>query len=358
MDAQKTDILSTVYAFAVLSFVAMMVAAVPVGYYTVFFARLSTQFSYQTVIAYGSPPVASVPFYVGLLTIYLPITATYGDIFAILTALVAVFIAVAALQGGGIVKAMRDVPRQGMRALFANPLLATVIILGASLLATVLLDFVQTSAGVSTGGLSGDPLQLLISFALAPFIEEIGYRFFLIGVPLFIVLIALRNPLGRSLKALWRPSSAWDAAPVDEQARSLQQSHKLLVYLLIALSSVVFGLAHYLAGSGWGIGKISEAALDGVALAYLYVRYGLHTSIIYHWATDVALNIFAFYGQAVYGVSWLANTDYSLLPEYDILFIVGIPGALYIVYRMVTWYSTRTRPHQVETVEPATPLQS
>jgi hypothetical protein len=205
------------------------------------------------------------------------------------------------------------------------------MILGATLLATILLDLVQTSAGVATGGLSGDPYELLISFTLAPLIEEVGFRFFLIGVPLFVILLLGRSSVRRMLTTLWRPSAAWEGVPGDEPDAMAASSLKLLAYLLIVLSSVVFGAAHYLSGAGWDIGKVSEAALDGIALAYLYVRYGLHAAVIFHWAVDFVSNAFAFYGQAAYGVSWTANSVYSLVPTIDIVLLVGLPGLLYFV---------------------------
>ncbi len=240
------------YSLAVVSAIVMFVLSVPVGFYTVFFTTLSTH-----TPPYNAQTQYQVPVYIALLTIRLPFDASYGVTFAVLTAVIVLFIALAAWQGGGIVKALKATPQEGVSPLLRNPLTATVIILGASLLLTILLDYVQTSAGVATGGVSGDPLELLISFVLAPFIEEIGYRFFLIGFPLFLVLLLTRDSLGRAVKTLWRPSAAWDADASGARPQ-LQEYHKLLVVLLVALSAVVFGLAHYLSGAGWSVGKIER----------------------------------------------------------------------------------------------------
>ena len=65
---------------------------------------------------------------------------------------------------------------------------------------------------------------------------------------------------------LWRPSAAWEGVTGDVPDAMAASSLKLLAYLLIVVSSIVFGAAHYLSGAGWDIGKVSEAALDGVAL--------------------------------------------------------------------------------------------
>jgi hypothetical protein len=313
----------TVYGIIVVFTLALLVLAIPFGAYAVFSPKLSTSgYTYQSV-------VSSVPIYIGLFSVALPLTPSFGELFLFLTALYAIFLVAAAIQGGGVVRALKSASREGMGALLRNPLSGTMMILGATLLATIILDLLQTSVGVPAGGLSGDPYSLLLSFTLAPLIEEVGFRFFLIGFPLFLVLLLTRSSAGRTLKALWRPSAAWEGVDPAEPGAPLVAPLKLLVYFLIVLSSILFGLAHYLSGAGWDIGKVSEAALDGVALAYVYVRYGLHASIIFHWVVDFASNAFAFYGQAAYGIPWTSNSVYTLVPTLDILFLLGLPGLLY-----------------------------
>jgi hypothetical protein len=332
LEPRRWNVPALLYAVVVAFTLLMMLASVPYGFYTVFYTHLSNIYSSQTQLD-------GVPFYIGLATVRLPLNPTYGVLFTVLTAAILVFIALAAFQGGGFFRALKDSGREGMGALFRNPLSATIVILGATLLATVLLNSVQTAVGIQTGGITSDPLELLVSFTLAPFIEEIGYRLFIIGLPLFIVMLVTRSPLKRSVRALWRPSASWQ----EEQQSSLSDAHKLLVYLLIVLSSVLFGVAHYAANSGWDVGKISEAALDGFALAYVYVRYGLHTSIIFHWVVDYASNAFAFYGQAVYGIPWTSNSIFSAVPTVDILVLVGVPGLFYVLYRSIMWSIYRRR---------------
>ena len=202
---------------------------------------------------------------------------------------------------------------------------------------------------MSAGGLSGDSYLVLLSLALAPLVEEVGFRLFLIGVPLFVVLMITMPQTGRALRALWRPSSAWEGVDEGTPEAFAIRPTKVLVYFLVALSAIVFGLAHWLSGAGWDIGKVSEAALDGVALAYLYVRYGLHASVIFHWALDFASNGYAFYGQAVYGVSWTANSAFSLVPAFAIVYAVGLPGLLYFVNLFFKRWMRRSRQPTTET---------
>ncbi len=236
----------------------------------------------------------------------------------------------AARQGAGIFKALRESVSDGYDALFTNPLAATLVLLGAISFATILLDTFQTSTGISTGSLTGDPFLLLMNFTLAPLAEETTFRMMLIGLPVLVLsLIMFRDfsPM-KAAKALWRPSSVWD---VDEDAeteavivRSFKETGpsifpdgssdslkvraiKPVVYAFLLLSSLIFGYAHYASGIGWGPGKVSEAALAGLVLGYLYIKYGFQTSVLLHWSVNYVGSIFSFLGQAVYGVPWTSE---------------------------------------------------
>ncbi|MDA4136787.1 MAG: zinc ribbon domain-containing protein [Thaumarchaeota archaeon] len=326
MESPRWNAFGIVYAAIIAFTVVLLVLSIPFGIYAVFFTHLSTTYTYQNLIAY-------FPIYIGLVEFGLPLRPSFGVLFLSLTALYAVFIVVAGLQAGGLRRAVNGAIEEGPGALLRNPLSATTMILGATLLATVVLDLFQTSVGVQTGGLSGDSFLLFLDLTISPLIEEVGFRFFLIGVPLFVLLLATRPSARKLVKTLWRPSAAWEveALPGAGQIRVPSDALKNFAIFLVAVSSILFGLAHYLSGAGWDIGKVSEAALDGVALGYLYVRYGLHASIIFHWAVDYATNAFAFYGQGVYGVPWTANSLYSLVPTVDVLLLVGLPGLLFFI---------------------------
>ncbi|MDA4132423.1 MAG: CPBP family glutamic-type intramembrane protease, partial [Thaumarchaeota archaeon] len=284
MESPRWNAFGIVYAAIIAFTVVLLVLSIPFGVYAVFFTHLSTTYTYQNLIAY-------FPIYIGLLEFSLPLRPSFGLLFLSLTALYAVFLVVAGLQGGGLRRAVNEACEEGPRALLRNPLSATTMILGATLLATVVLDLFQTSVGVQTGGLSGDSFLLFLDLTISPLIEEVGFRFFLIGVPVFVLVLLATRPSARKLvKTLWRPSAAWEegALPGAGQLRVPSDTLKNFAIFLIAVSSILFGLAHYLSGAGWDIGKVSEAALDGVALGYLYVRYGLHASILFHWAVDYA----------------------------------------------------------------------
>jgi len=329
LDNPNWNAFGVVYAAIIGLTIFMLALSVPYGIFSVFYTHLSTSSTPLT----SQVLIQFFPIYIGLFTVDLPVMPSFGSLFLALTALYCVLFALAAVQDGGVLSALKSTGREGPVALLRNPLSAMTMILGATLLATVILQLFQTSVGVQTGGLSGDPFLLLMDLTISPLIEEIGYRFFLIGVPLFVLLLVTRPSLSKLAKTLWRPSAAWEVqSDIDpEHAQLNAGTLRTFAYFLVALSSVLFGLAHYLSGAGWDIGKVSEAALDAVALGYLYVRYGLHASMLFHWAVDYATNAFAFYGQGVYGISWTSNSVYSLVPTVDVLILVGVPGLLFFL---------------------------
>ena len=56
-----------------------------------------------------------------------------------------------------------------------------------------------------------------------------------------------------------------------------------LEWVALVLTSGAFGAAHYLYGGGWEIGKISTAMVSGLALGYVYLRYGAYAPVLLHW---------------------------------------------------------------------------
>jgi hypothetical protein len=329
--------------------IAMMLVSFPVGVYTVFGTHLSGNYS-------ASTPVYSVAYDFMFGTVQIPLVGNFGGVFAVLSALYLGFLLLAARQGAGVLKALRASVSDGYGALFTNPLAATLVVLGAVSFVTQLVDTFQTSAGVPTGSLTGDPFLLLVNFTLAPLTEETTFRLIMIGIPVLILsLVMFRNfaPM-KAAKVLWRPSSVWDVDEAGEDgewetARSFEDTSpsifpdspsdslkvraiKPVVYVFLFLSSLIFGYAHYASGAGWGPGKISEAALAGLALGYLYIKYGFQTNVLLHWSVNYVGSIFSFLGQAVYGVPWTSNTGSYLdvIPTLVVVYLLGVPSTFIV----------------------------
>ncbi len=324
----------------------MMLVSFPVGVYTVFGAHLSNNYT-------ASTPIYGINLDVVFTSVQVPVSGNLGVLFLVCSVAYLACVILALKQGIGFWRSLRGAATQGYEALFTNPMAAMMVLLGATSLVTLLVDTAQNSAGISTGSLTGDPFSLLVDFTLAPLLEETSFRLIMIGVPVLVLgLVMFREFSPRKIvKALWRPSSLWDADEADDietvasfettgpslfPARA-EDSTKIrairpVVYAFLVLSSIMFGYAHYASGSGWGPGKISEAALAGLALGYLYIKYGLHTSLLLHWSIDYVGSIFSFFAQAVWGVPWTSNTGNPLdyIPTVVIVFLLGGSGTLIV----------------------------
>jgi hypothetical protein len=330
---------------------ALTVLSFPVGLYTVFGTHLSNNDS-------ASTPVYALTYDFSFATVQVPIVGNLGEVFAVFLGIYFGFLVLAAKQGPGFFGTLRKAALDGYSALFSNPLAAMMVVLGATSLITVLVDTGQSNAGIQTGSLTGDSFALLVDFTVAPLLEESTFRFIMLGVPvLLLALFIFRDFSPRNaLRVLWRPSSAWDDDETDYGRTTASfadadislfptaglgslkaRAMKPIVYVFLVLSSIMFGYAHYASGAGWGPGKISEAAIAGVALGYLYVKYGFHASVLMHWSVNYVGSIYSFFGQAAYGVPWTSSTGSFLdyLPTVVVVFLLGLPSLLLLTNEFV-----------------------
>ena len=87
-----------------------------------------------------------------------------------------------------------------------------------------------------------------------------------------------------------------------------------LEWALILVSSFVFGIAHYIGGGGWEIGKVSTAALAGFVFAIMYVSYGAYADILLHWFFDYYFQVLDMASTAYGGVFTGFGTSSILAP--------------------------------------------
>ncbi len=134
-------------------------------------------------------------------------------------------------------------------------------------------------------GLEGTELwKLIFSFAQASVWEEVVSRVLLLGVPLLIFTPIINN--------LFRPKH-----PVEQREwwrYFLGGGFKFgpLEMFFLIFSSAMFGFAHL---ASWDIFKVFPAALAGLAMGYLFLKFGIYASIMFHFFTDylsVPLSVF------------------------------------------------------------------
>jgi len=297
--------------------IALVVLSFPVGWYAVFSGTLSNLFNSNSL---------SRPYlWIGPLVAFLPFQVTVGSWFAALSVIYLGMFALSVRQGTNPISAMVRSFKEGEKALFASPFIVTIITIAFLTFTASVMDDIISSSGVQVGTVSGDPLALLEHFTSSPLVEELGFRVLLIGV--IAMILCMGRPGRTALKALWRPSVAIEGLAVGSGA-------SLLIWVAMGFSAVTFGACHVLCGSTWDIGKLPEATYGGLVLGYVYVKYGLHVAVLAHWGVDYLGSVFAFFGQAAYGIPWDKSPEFlgQYLVDLDMLLLFGLASFLLIVY--------------------------
>jgi hypothetical protein len=169
------------------------------------------------------------------------------------------------------------------------PQLSTIL-----LVAIVLLQSLQESAGVQTGSISFDnPVLGFLSVSYAPFVEELSYRITTLGLldGLYLVWRTRRRDQYQGIKGtvhllastMWKPDGPKKLLGFKTIQDNGLKGISWIEWLILIATSGAFGAAHYLYGGGWEIGKISTAMISGLALGYVYLRYGAYAPILLHW---------------------------------------------------------------------------
>ncbi len=313
-----TKVLLGVFILLLLVTAALVVISFPVGLYTIFYTSLSNQVNASSV-------VQGVFVFIGPYVTALPIVASLGSIFVVLTIIYAAMLILAARQGTSLLSSLRGSFTEGFPALFRNTFFVSLIAIGFTAFMILVIDSLESAGSVPVGGLSGDAMQLFMSLTIAPLREELGFRMLIIG--LVAALVSLGKSKRVALKAIWRPSAAYEG----EVNSSLP---KAALGIAVVLSSIAFGAVHVESGAGWQIGKLPEAAIAGLVLGYLYVKYGFHVAVLTHWGIDYLDSVFAFFGQGAYGIPWTADNGYILqqVVALDVVAFFGVASFLVVCY--------------------------
>ena len=215
-------------------------------------------------------PVPVVPFYIG------GIIAKFYYLFLILAVIVS-FVLIIYNSRGGIAR----IARGKLDELDRMPLYAVVTLFAAYISINVLLIFLVMAFGYDPATLEDPDEMWMLWYSLlnASVWEEVICRVLLIGVPLMIAGIAV-NAKG-SCKRLF------GGVEMDKFAVSL-----------IIFSAVVFSLGHL---SGWDLFKVIPTFVCGLALGYLFVRFGLYAAIMLHFLIDFMSSVVWVFGSSAPG---------------------------------------------------------
>jgi hypothetical protein len=321
--------------FVVLLILTVVLIAVsfPIGFYSVFSGKLSTSFTSSTLV--------QPYFWIGPAIQFTPFQVSAGALFVLFTVIYAAFFLYSLREKEGPLGAIAKSFREGFGALTASPFVVVIISIGFLTFTASIVDGLVSSTGTPIGSPAGDPLALLIGFTFSPFVEELGFRVLLVGV--VALILSMSRPWRTALATLWRPSRAMEGLALGSGA-------SIIIWAATGFSAVTFGACHVVCGgSTWDIGKLPEAAYGGFVLGYLYVRYGFHVAVLAHWGVDFFGSVYAFFGQAAFGMPWNSSTTEFVgqyVVDFDMLFLFGFACFLVVVYlavrKVARWRSGRS----------------
>jgi len=238
-----------------------------------------------------------VLFFVAL-PITVPVTSNFGVLFIGIWVAFVICITVAWFSRGGFHNSVRDEIKKPASFARTNFLFVMPLVGSALLYATVLISQFQETQGVQTGSLNfppqTSPYVILVNLAFAPLQEEFAFRITSIGIPLGVYLLyryrldkRIPTALPR-LKLLLLAIFSPELAKMRLGYRNVHENGFIrgispLEWVLILITSFVFGAAHYLLGGGWDVGKVSTAFLAGLVFGVMYVSYGAYADILLHW---------------------------------------------------------------------------
>jgi len=197
---------------------------------------------------------------------------------------------------------------------------------------SVAIEYLQSHVGVETGNPeTEDEYIYFLSAMLAPLTEEIGFRLTVIGLTSLILYLFInksRCNLKDGLKAFLHPASIF----------SDDQENMRILYWMVILTSLLFGIAHILAG-GWQIGKISLAVIAGLFLGYVFIEYGFTTSVLGHAYFNVyLLALYYFYTLGENGKLGMMSQYASIVGiviYVGFSMVLGIIATIYYLYQYI-----------------------
>ncbi|MCL1984753.1 MAG: CPBP family intramembrane metalloprotease [Methanomassiliicoccaceae archaeon] len=186
------------------------------------------------------------------------------------------------------------------------PLYSVATLFAATIAINLIFNLLVTAAGSTpaTPGPPAEPWMDWYSLLNASVWEEVICRIVYIGVPITIIALLLKE------KEAWK--RLFGHFELDNAAA-----------VFIVISSLIFAAAHI---SSWDIFKLFPTFVSGLALGYLFVKYGVYASIMFHFLVD--------YLSSVEWVLGEGDTATALLGLF--LIVVVFLGIVFVI-----WYTAR-----------------
>ncbi|WP_455278862.1 CPBP family glutamic-type intramembrane protease [[Eubacterium] cellulosolvens] len=309
---------------------------------------------------FSSSNIENLPF--GFLTLFivaLPVKTTYGTIFILIWMIYALCFIIAWKRNVGFIKAMRKT-FDSKSLLESNNFLFMFPVISSSLLVlVVLIQSLQETVGVPTGSIEFDNVYRgLFELAYSPIFEEIMFRISPFAVYYAILLILNQARwqilnLGIYLKLLF--TSVLFPERI-KKSLGLPQIENFGVrkgisngeWLMTLLTSTIFGLAHYISGSGWEIGKITSSFLAGFVFCLAYLAFGFYAPILLHWFFNYYFHVYEVATQNYNGVFENIESIIDFTVQ-----ILGLSIILFLLtYLMLKLFRGSISSYDAKSVEP------
>lgn len=177
----------------------------------------------------------------------------------------------------------------------------------------------QEAAGLPTGTIEfKDTYQGLFELAYSPVFEEMMFR--ISPYALYSAVATGLNLLARgTLKASTILRSLFLSVAFPDRAKEtyrpsirrdgFRKGISIGEWALAVLTSTIFGLAHYLSGAGWEMGKTTSSFMAGLVFFLSYLTFGFYAPILLHWFFNYYFYVYEVAAQSYRGTyETLENT--------------------------------------------------
>jgi len=307
-----TALLSVIFGLFLISF--------PIGVFVIFESEIGGDINYEY-------PFTHLELFDGTEMYQAPIDVSIGDVFVMLWTFYVIIFVIAMLgPKHGFLKSLSPMISFGKYDSKLNYLTSVITWFSILIFISILINFIQEQFGILTVPPSADnDLTQFFYVSLAPLVEEFGFRLILIGIPLFVIY-SHKSSAKYFIKCLWAPSSL-----------DIHNSKKAI--FLIVFVGIIFGFAHIALGEPWSEGKFAQAAVSGIILGWVYLRYGFVASLLIHWATNYFIFSYAIFISQLNYISIEDAFSHSLMSSLELLFL--ITGALSISILFVSRFYSK-----------------
>ena len=282
----------------------MMLLSFPIGMFVVFNSDIGNEINFEY-------PLSELEIFEN--TEYsIPFAITLGDAFTILWITYVVLFAIAIFgPHKAFFQTLSPILAKGKIHSHSNYLVSITTWFSILILVSAVITFAQDGFGIEIlPPASDNNLIQFFQIALAPLIEEIGFRALLIGIPVF-VMYSHKPSMTYFFKSLWSPS----------KNLHIYETKKAL--FLIILVGIIFGFAHIATGEPWSEGKFAQATASGIILGWLYFRFGLLPAILVHWGTNYFIFSYANFVSQINEISLDEAFYHPLINTMEIIFLIS-----------------------------------